>query len=57
MEQKKSNKVEFTALNDLVKNLTLVTKFTGTALILVGGAFVLLKISKLMLKEIKELGL
>ena len=57
MEQKKNNKVELTALNDLAKSLTQVTKFTGTTLILVGGAFVLLKLSKLMLKEIKELGL
>jgi|SaaInlV_125m_DNA_1040241.scaffolds.fasta_scaffold262456_2 hypothetical protein len=57
MEQKKNNKVELTDLNDLAKSLTQVTKFTATTLILVGGAFVLLKLSKLMLKEIKELGL
>jgi hypothetical protein len=58
MEKKTNNQaLDLTAFNDIAQTLTQVTKFTGTAVVLLSGAMILLKVSKIMLKDIKGLGL
>ena len=58
MEQKKTNEeMNFNAFSDLSESFSRVTKFAGTAVLIVCGAVVLLKLSKVILQDIKELGL
>ena len=58
MEQIKTNeRMDFNTFNELSKAFTQVTKFAGTALLIVCGAVVLLKLSKVILQDVKELGL
>ena len=44
-------------LGNVGKTLSGVTKFTGTALLIICGALVTIKLGKIIIKDLKDLGL